>query len=158
SFGKTGTRDYIPLFRMRARSFLAENDSAVSFQSGRHNSRCCDRRSLGRCDRPCAAAQNRSRVALRSAYKVADKAGIRCDHPAAPSTSDLGDQIALEGRPLDRPQYNLTLVIPKPDWQILSRRVDTRHAFGKETEHRSPDLWAQRSCTPLKSSGYSRLL
>src|SRR5205807_9673906 len=71
SFGKTGTRDYIPLFRMRAHSFPGENDSAVSFQSGQH----------------------KSRVVLRSAYKIADKAGIRYDHPATPASSGLGVQI-----------------------------------------------------------------
>src|SRR3989440_9649761 len=114
SFGKTGTRDYILLFRMRARSFPGENDSAVSFQLDQHKSRCCDHRSLGRCDRPRAAAQNKSRVVLRSAYKIAGKAGIRCDHPATPSTSGLGDRIALEMRPLDQCQYSYAIVRPKP--------------------------------------------
>src|SRR5438034_8563662 len=100
-----GIRDYILLFRMRARWFPGENDSAVSFQPDRHKSRCCDRRSLGPCDRPRAAAQNKSPVALRSACKIAGKADIRFYHPAAPSTSDLGDPIALEMRPLlDRRQ------------------------------------------------------
>src|SRR5438067_1107472 len=93
SFGKIGIRDYILLSRMRADSFPGENDSAVSFQSDQHKSRCCDRRSLGRCDHPHAAVQNKSRVALRSTYKIADKAGIQCDHPVTLSTSDLGNQI-----------------------------------------------------------------
>src|SRR5436190_4449390 len=101
SFGKTGTRDYILLFRMRAHSFPGENDLAVSFQSGLHKSRCCDHRSLGQCDHPHAAEQNKSRVVLRSAYKIADKAGTQYDHPATPSTSGLGDQIVLEARPSD---------------------------------------------------------
>src|SRR6266480_5011092 len=104
SFGKTGTRDYILLFRMRAHSFREENDSAVSFESDRYKSHCFDHVSLVPFDRPRAAAQNRSRVVLRSAYKIADKAGIRCDHPATLSTSGLGDQIVLEARPSDRRQ------------------------------------------------------
>ena len=156
SFGKTGTQDCILLFRRRARCFPGENDSAVSFQLDQHKSRCCDHMSLGRCDRPRAAAQNKSRAALRSAYKIAGKAGIRCDHPATLSTSGLGNQIVLEMRPLDRRQYSLVIVRPKPAcWQILSWKTDARRASGKQMEHRSPDLCAQRSYTPLKSSGSS---
>ena len=112
--------------------------------------------SLERCDRPRAAAQNKSRVALRSAYKIAGKAGIRCDHPATLSTSGLGNQIVLEMRPLDCRQYSLVIVRPKPAcWQILSWKTDARHASGKQMEHRSSDLCAHRSCTPLKSSSSS---
>src|SRR5213592_937153 len=81
--------------------------------------------SLERCDRPRAAAQNKSRVALRSAYKIVGKADIRCDHPATLSTSGLGNQIVLEMRPLDCRQYSLVIVRPKPAcWQILSWKTD----------------------------------
>src|SRR5213080_4845318 len=146
SFGKTGTQDCILLFRRRARSFPGENDSAVSFQLDQHKSRCCDHMSLGRCDRPRAAAQNKSRVALRSAYKIAGKAGIRCDHPATLSTSGLGNQIVLEMRPLDCRQYSLVIVRPKPAcWQISCRQ--SRSSAAADAEPRITHLRLRRAPT-----------
>ena len=78
---------------MTARSFLEENGSAVSSQSDQHKTRCFARKWSTPSDRPRVAAQNKIRAALRSAYKIADKAGTRCAHPATSPTNGLDNQL-----------------------------------------------------------------
>jgi hypothetical protein len=113
---------------MKARSFPARNDSAVSSRLDRHKTHCFGRRWSTPSDPPPAGAQNRIRAGRRSVYKNADTIGTQCAHPVASSTSLPAVASAKVGA-----QDNQIVSALRPFAPILSLMTHRLHVLAKST-------------------------